>query len=74
MRPKSQRKHKPLKSRKNKNKNKNKKVRTSAKRFKGGFSELGFFLQKGLSIFDMTPSTPYGNPGVLAPFPYFQSK
>ena len=67
MRSKSRRNRKSFK--------RNKKNRKSVKRkYNGGFSELGFFFQKGLGVFDITPSVPYGNPGMVAPFPYFQSK
>ena len=67
MRPKSRRKYKTFK--------RIKKNRKSVKRkYKGGFSELNYFIQKGLSMFDMTPSVAYGNTGMVAPFPYFQSK
>lgn len=52
------------------------KKRTMKRKYrgKGGFSELSFFLQKGLSMFEMQPTPAAGNTSLVPPFPYFQSK
>lgn len=51
-----------------------KRRKTLKPKYKGGFSELSYFLQKGLSVFQMDPTSAFGNTSLVPPFPYFQSK
>ena len=67
MRLRSRRNHKTMKRRKNRGK-------SLKRKYKGGFSEISYFLDKTMAMFQMAPTVPYGNTAVVAPFPYFQSK
>lgn len=49
------------------------KRKRSKRTIKGGFSELSYFLQKGVSTFETNPPPAFGNTGLVPPFPYFQS-